>query len=268
VQTSWFSGDVYGTTTSGTRELQDLFEGKAVFDTPKPTSLIKAFLRMSTRDNDIILDFFAGSCSIAHAVFVQNREDSWKRNFICVQIREPVRTESLAYQEGYRFVSEIGKERIRRVASKLKKERKGQLNFHGNEDIGFRCLRLERSNYAEWPIVIERDTTQLELRFQQAETSLVEGWKPEHMLVEILLLQGFPLDSRIRPLPEFKRNDIKEVSSEFCQHRLYVCLDAKVHAETVAALHLRSEDILVCLDSALSDEAKITLSDGCNLKVI
>ena len=96
----------------------------------------------------------------------------------------------------------------------------------------------------------------------------MSGWKPENLLAEILLLQGFPLDSRIHPLPEFKINDVKEVSCEFCQHRLTVCLDARVQSETVSALHLRAEDILVPLDSALSDEARIQLSDQCNLKVI
>ena len=69
-------------------------------------------------------------------------------------------------------------------------------------------------------------------------------------------------------MPAFKTNRLLEVSSEFCQHRLYVCLDGNVQPETVADIKLRPEDILVCLDSALSDEAKITLYDRCNLKVI
>ena len=69
-------------------------------------------------------------------------------------------------------------------------------------------------------------------------------------------------------LPEFKANEIKQVTSEFVGHHLYICLDKKVKAETVAKVNLRSEDILVCLDSALSDEAKVKLADQCNLKVI
>jgi len=268
VQTSWFSGDVYGTTTSGTRELQELFGGKAPFDTPKPTSLLKALLRMATRDNDMILDFFAGSCSIAHAVLVQNREDSGNRRFICVQLQESVRSDSLAYQEGYRFVSEIGKERIRRVIKVMKKEKKGRLDFYPKEDLGCKCYLLDKSNYMDWQPVIERDTAQLELRFKHAETPLIEGWKPENLLIEILLMQGYPLDSQVREMPEFKANCLLEVSSEFCAHQLYVCLDKQIKPETITAIKLRPEDILVCLDSALSDEAKITLSDRCNLKVI
>lgn len=134
--------------------------------------------------------------------------------------------------------------------------------------IGFISFELTRTNITEWKLYLGNDTSQLELRFGQTETPLVESWKPENLLVEIMLLQGFPLDSRIHHMPEFKKNDVKEVSSEYCQHRLYVCLDARVQPETAAALHLRPEDILVFLDSALSDEAKIQLADQCNLQII
>ena len=87
-------------------------------------------------------------------------------------------------------------------------------------------------------------------------------------MTEILLLQGFPLDSRTRFLPEYQYNQMQEVTSDFCQHRLYICMDTAIQPETVSAIRLRPEDVLVCLDSALSDEAKITLADRCNLKVI
>jgi len=106
------------------------------------------------------------------------------------------------------------------------------------------------------------------LRFGQSETPLVEGWKPNNLLSEILLLQGFPLDSRVAVLPDFKANEVQQVTSEFVGHHLYICLDKKVKAETVAKINLRPEDILVCLDSAVSDEAKVKLADQCNLKVI
>jgi adenine-specific DNA-methyltransferase len=72
----------------------------------------------------------------------------------------------------------------------------------------------------------------------------------------------------VRSLPEFKGNEVKQVTSEFVTHPLYVCLDKKIKSETVSKLQLGSEDIFVCLDSALSDEAKVKLADQCNLKVI
>ena len=266
IQTSWFSGDIYGTTTNGTREIQDLFDGKAVFDTPKPTTLLKSLLRMASRKDDIILDFFAGSCSIAHAVVSLNQEDGGNRKFICVQLDEPVSESSLAYQEGYRTISEIGRERIRRVLNGTKKN--GKKKSQELSLDGFKSYGLQRSNFKDWEPYIGKDAAQLELRLTEAETPLIEDWKPLNLLTEILLLQGFSLDSQVRSLPEFKANEVQQVTSEFVGHHLYVCLDKKVKAETVAKVNLRSEDILVCLDSALSDEAKVKLADQCNLKVI
>ena len=87
-------------------------------------------------------------------------------------------------------------------------------------------------------------------------------------MIEILLLQGFPLDSRIMPLDAVSSNSVQRVHAEGVGHELFVCLDEKISEETIQQLHLRSEDIYVCLDSALSDEAKIRLADQCNLKVI
>jgi adenine-specific DNA-methyltransferase len=260
--TIWPHGEV-GHNHEAVDELKKLF-GEPVFDNPKPTRLIRRMLKVASEfvgEEDIILDFFAGSATTAHAVLAQNSEDDGRRRFILIQLPEPT--------EGkYKTISEISRERIRRVISQIRKERKGQLKLSDNEDIGFRSFKLTSSFFREWQPNVDRDIPQLEMRFQQAETPLVEGWKPENLLVEILLLQGFPLDSRIRPMPEFKKNDMKEVSSEFCQHRLYICLDPKIQPETVSTLRLRPEDILACLDSALSDEAKIQMSDQCNLKVI
>jgi adenine-specific DNA-methyltransferase len=257
--------DVY--TSHGTSEIREIF-GSDVFDFPKPSELICRIVEQCSQDEDVILDFFAGSCTTAHALYQKNLEDGINRHFIMVQLPEPTKPGSQAQRAGFTTISEIGRERIRRVTKKMRPKSKGQLNLPTTSDFGFRCYLLDRSNFVEWEPFADKDVSQLELRFQKAEIPLFSGWKPENLLVEILLLQGFPLDSRVRPLPEFKKNDVKEVSSEFCQHRLFVCLDAKIQPETVAAIKLRPEDILVCLDSALSDEAKITLSDRCNLKVI
>ncbi|GJQ37392.1 MAG: hypothetical protein JETCAE01_34020 [Anaerolineaceae bacterium] len=185
-----------------------------------------------------------------------------------VQLPEPTPIDSAARKDGYKVISQIGIERIRKVLKNLTSISKKELKLYPNQDYGFRCFTLSESNYTEWEPYSGKDTQQLELRLGKAETPLVEGWTPENLLSEILLLQGFPLDSRVTVLPEFKANTVQQVTSEFVGHHLYVCLDKKVKAETVAKLSLRAEDILVCLDSALSDEAKVNLADRCNLKVI
>ena len=135
-------------------------------------------------------------------------------------------------------------------------------------DLGFKNYDLVHSHYQEWEEFSGKDSSQLELRFNQAETPLVKDWKPENLFTEILLMQGFPLDSRVNPMIEVKSSNVQKVVSDSVVHPLYICLDKKIKPETIEKIKLGSEDIFVCLDSALSDEAKIALADRCNLQII
>ena len=102
---------------------------------------------------DIIIDFFAGSCSTAQAVLELNREDGGNRRFIMVQLPEPTPAGSTARQQGFETIADIGKERIRRVAAKLHDERNGRLDLDGgaaSEDLGFRVFTLGESHYRRW----------------------------------------------------------------------------------------------------------------------
>ena len=248
-----------------TIELKEVL-GDKVFDNPKPTKMIRKLLEIATDNNkgDIVLDFFAGSCTTAHALIYQNIDDDGDRKFICVQMAEIIPEGSPAKKAGYKTIDEIGLDRIRKVF----KKNKPQPKLSAKKDLGVKVFRYRNSNFSQWESFDGKNTAQLELRFEQTETPLVEGWKPENLLSEILLLQGFPLDSKVNSLPEFKANEVQQITSEFIGHHLYICLDQKVKAETVAKINLRAEDIFVCLDSALSDEAKIKLADQCKLKVI
>jgi len=255
---------------NGTRELKELFETtRNLVDYPKPTYLIKQIIRMAGGDSgDIYLDFFGGSSTTAHAVLEMNSDEGLMGRFIIVQLPEPTPIDSDARKEGFSTIAEIGRERIRRVIRLLKSASTQQLELPGKQDVGFRCLKLERSHFAEWETFSEGDTSQLELRLQQAETPLAVGWKPENLLVEILLLQGFPLDSIIRQHPNFSDNTVLHIHSDFCEHDLYACFDPELSNATIEKVELYPYDIFVCLDSALTDEAKMRLADRCNLKVI
>ncbi|RMH44089.1 MAG: hypothetical protein D6694_06250, partial [Gammaproteobacteria bacterium] len=107
--------------------------------------------------------------------------------------------------------------------------------------------------------------------FSQQASPLVDGWQPQALLTEILLIEGFPLDSRVVPLEEgFPENVVWRVHHPDVSHELFVCLDEEIQSDTVDRLPslLRAEDIFICLDSALTDEAKVTLDDRIRLKVI
>ena len=143
----------YGTTTNATKEILALFENKKLFDTPKPTNLIKKILQVSTNSRnldhkfepDIILDFFSGSATTADAVMQLNSEDGGNRKFIMVQLPEKTDETSEAYKAGYKNICEIGKERIRRAGKKILEENKDKEGIE-NLDIGFRALKLDDTN--------------------------------------------------------------------------------------------------------------------------
>jgi adenine-specific DNA-methyltransferase len=267
-QTLWEYTEV-GHTQDAKKQLLEFvhFENtENVLNTVKPTKLLRRIINIGTLPNndDIVMDFFSGSASMAHAIMEQNEEDEGNRKFILVQFPEQLPKP----EKKLNTIADIGKERIRNFIKKVLLSRKDVFALGNNIDLGFKCLNLCLSHFIEWQPFYQHDTTQLELRFHQAETPLVVNWKPDNLLVEILLLQGFSLDSRIRPMPELKENIVNEVSSDFCQHRLYVCLDKEIQRRTIADLHIKPDDIIVCLDNALSDESKITLADQSNLKVI
>jgi len=276
--TIWHYEDV-GHTHEASEEIAGLLSPR-VFDTPKPVRLIRRILQIgTTTNNDIILDFFAGSCTTAHAVLAQNREDGGRRQFIMVQLPEPTPPDSEARKAGYATIAEIGKERIRRVIRKMKEEQNGQLPLPAAEDgqpspldLGFKVLKLTRSHFKPWAPLPPTDAKTLDSLFEQNISPLVSGWKKEGLLSEILLLEGFPLDSRVIPLEGFGENALWRVHHEDVGHELFICLDEKIQPATIERLKsgeiLRRDDLFICLDSALTDEAKVVLDDRLRLKVI
>ena len=143
--TIWLSEEV-GHNQTATREVKQLFNDNKYFDFPKPVSYIKQMLMVSTKKDDLILDFFSGSATTAHAVMQLNAEDGGNRKFILVQLPEETAEDSEAYKAGYKNICEIGKERIRRAGKKIKEE--SPLTTQ-DLDTGFRVFRVDSSNYEE-----------------------------------------------------------------------------------------------------------------------
>ena len=140
--TIWKYSDV-GHSQDATKRLKDLFDGKAYFDYPKPVALIKRTLQLYSSKDSIVLDFFSGSATTAHAVMQLNAEDGGHRKFIMVQLPEKCDETSEAYKAGYKNICEIGKERIRRAGDKIKSESPMTTQ---DLDIGFRVLKLDDTN--------------------------------------------------------------------------------------------------------------------------
>jgi len=129
-------------------------------------------------------------------------------------------------------------------------------------------FKLDHSNFRAWQDYHGEDVKQLEMLFSGAETPLVEGWTSGSLLTEVLLIQGFPLDSKIIQQTEFKKNMVQLIESDASVHRLFACLDDRIHDETEKALKVSSGDIFVCLDSAMTDQAKMRLANICTLATI
>lgn len=136
-----WEGNRFGTTRQAASMIKDLFDGIQVFDTPKPIELIQSMIQLLADNNSLVLDFFSGSATTAHAVMDMNAHDNGKRKFIMVQVAEPCAENSTAFKSGYKNICEIGKERIRRAAKKIHED-----NPDAKFDDGFRVLKLDDSN--------------------------------------------------------------------------------------------------------------------------
>jgi adenine-specific DNA-methyltransferase len=172
---------------NGTEEVKLLFNGKTIFSYPKPTSLLKSVVSILQDKSSVALDFFAGSCTTAHAVMALNTEDGGNRKFICVQLAEPCEEESEAFKAGFKTIADIGKERIRRAAKKIKKEIEGNLKFDKNKlDLGFKVLKLEQSNFKQWRENVKTGE-ELKEQMKMFVDNTTKGAKPDDMLFEIIL---------------------------------------------------------------------------------
>lgn len=175
---------------SGRSEVTGLFS-TPVFDYPKPVSLLKYLISYQVNNESVVLDFFAGSGSTAHAVMQLNSEDAGNRKFICVQLPEPTDDNSEAYKAGYKTISEITKERIRRAGDKIKSEIKDDLFSEQGKtlDIGFRAFKLDSSNIRAW----DGNPDALEDNLFNAGSNIKENRTEEDVLYEILLKYGLDL---------------------------------------------------------------------------
>lgn len=241
------------------------------FDTPKVVDIVKEHILSFSKDDSIIMDFYSGSCTTAHAVMKINKEnENSKRKFIMVQL--PVETDLEVGQNTKKFpnICEIGKERIR-VAGNYLKEDSAKKDF----DIGFKVYRLQNSNFVKYtPVEGQNEDSQNKLfeEFEKNQIPLVQGWKAENVLTEIILKQGFALDCTKEKVDSFKKNTIWKITDSADtvskKIKLYVCLDNFIDEETIKNLTLNDDEKFICLDAAIDDSAYARLADKGRIETI
>ena len=245
---TWWPNSEVGHSQEATQEVKNLFDGHAYFDYPKPVRLLKKIIQIGTHDDSIILDFFSGSATTAHAMIKLNTEDNGHRKFILVQLPEMTSIDSDAYKAGYKNICEIGKERIRRAGKKIKED--AGLTAPDDLDIGFRCLRLDESNMK--PVYYTPDEVD-----QQDLFSLVDNVKenrtPEDLLFQVMLDLGVLLSSSIET-KEIAGKKVFNVADGF----LLACFDHDVTEETVKAIAQMKPYYAVFRDSSMANDSVAT----------
>ena len=246
VDNSWFSADKIGTSTNGTKELMELFDGNVYFDTPKPTSMIEKLLTLANlKDDDIVMDFFSGSATTAHGLFKYEIKSKMKNKFIMIQLPEKYDNNSAAFKDGYKTICDIGEERIRRAGKKIKEEN-GSLAQ--NLDVGFKVFKLDSSNIKLWNGE-KLDINNANEYFYEHMDPIVEGRTEEDLLYEILLKEGMMLSSPI----EEKIVNGKKVYSVGLGYMI-VCLDDNIDVELVREIGKLAPETVIFKDSGFKDE--------------
>jgi adenine-specific DNA-methyltransferase len=265
-----------GYTTEGTRELASIF-GEKVIAFPKPISLMKTLCEQatSTAENDIVMDFFAGSATTAQAILELNREDKGNRRFVMVQLGQPL-AECKELDDGVQLetIADIGKERIRCVIARMQeRDADGQLplDLRPDEDLGFKIFKLTGSTFRRWEPPADESAAALEEQLVLFDRGLEAGADPLHVIYEVILKLGYSLNAPIESVAVGgnQGNQVCRVGDAGANPApFYICLDDDVQDATIDALPLDKETTFVCLDTALDDSQKVNLSMQCLLKVI
>lgn len=226
-----------------------LFDGKKLFDYPKSVPLIQRCLQLYTASDSIVLDFFSGSATTAHAVMQLNAEDGGNRKFIMVQLPEAVDEKSEAFKAGYKTICEIGKERIRRAGKKILEEQKSKTGglFSGEQkplDTGFRVLKLDSSNM--------EDVYYTPAEFNESklfEDNVKPDRTEEDLLFQTMTELGVELSAKIEKMSIGGKN-VWSVSDGY----LMACFDAEVNETTITEVARRKPFYFVMRDSSLAND--------------
>lgn len=254
--TIWKYSEI-GHSQDATKKLKGLFDGHDYFDYPKPVELVKRCVQLYGNKDSIILDFFSGSATTAHAVMQLNAEDGGNRKFILVQLPENTDEKSEAYRAGYKNICEIGEERIRRAGAKIKEENP----LTASElDIGFRVFRVDSTNMED---VYYRPADIKQEQLRLFTDNIKPDRTPEDLLFQVMLDLGIPLSSQIEET-EIAGKKVFIVGGRYetldgeMHTHLIACFDSDVTEETVTAIAKEHPSYAVFRDSSMASDSVIT----------
>ncbi|MFD6005880.1 site-specific DNA-methyltransferase [Bacillus subtilis] len=233
-----------GSTKSGSNTLKDLLGYSDVFDFPKPVSLIKFLLSLVLNEDDIVLDFFAGSSTTAHAVMELNVEDGGNRRFIMVQLDEKIDEKSDVYKAGYKDICQISEERIKRAGEYLLEKYKGKEGIE-QIDFGFKVFELDETNLKTW----DEDSLDIEKDLLDLVEPLKEGRSQEDVVYEVLLKYGVDLNV---PIEEIKiaEHTVYSVGMGY----LLICLERDLTLEHIEEIAKQNPVRIVFYDEGFKDD--------------
>ncbi|NCC70755.1 hypothetical protein EOM09_04185 [bacterium] len=221
-----------------------IFDGNKFFDFPKSTIFIKELLRMIESKNSIILDFFSGSATTAHAVMQLNAEDQGNRKYIMVQLPEKTDEKSEAYRAGYKNICEIGKERIRRAAKKIQEENKDK--DLSNIDFGFRVFKLDDSNMKDVYYNPKKINQSLLQNFKEV---VKEDRTSEDLLFQVMLSMGVPISEKVE-IKEIENTKVFKVANY-----LIACFEKDITQETIKKIVELKPLRIVFKESCFKDDS-------------
>jgi adenine-specific DNA-methyltransferase len=240
----------FGSNQEGSAELTEIFSGKNVFDNPKPTRLLKALIKISTSKNDLVLDFFGGSGSTAHAVYELNKEDGANRKFILVQLPEKIDESDEAYKLGFKTIAEVTRARLKKVTQLTNDTVSKVFNFENLPPVGYRFFKLSDSNFKIWRgdfLKSEEDVVEQLRIFSSLEKEKSKG---QNMAWEIAIKQGVPLSSN---------NQLLSISGEqfyiFPERNLVVATES-ITVQSAKEIIGRKPATIICLDSIFKKNDK------------
>jgi len=240
------------------RDLRAIFDGKKIFDFPKPIELLKRTIAISCEKDDIVLDFFAGSGSFGQAVLEYNQTEKTNVKFICIQLPQTTEEGSEAFKEGFKTISEISQERIRRISAKIKKELSIKANkikdslFTNEEnkernDLGFKVFKLDHSNFKIWDATLEKEPEAIQQRLFEHIDHISPEAAQESILYELLLKSGFELTTPIE-----KINLADKTVFSIASGQLLICLEKELSHDCIKAMAEMQPTRVICLDEAFT----------------